>query len=97
MLTIDEVKHLAKMSNLTLTEEEVEMYRNQLANILDYVKELNALDTENVNPTFHVANSINRFQDTPNYEKETLSNEMALKNAKKTANGYILSKSKLKG
>lgn len=97
MLTTEEVKHLAKISNLKLTDQEIETYRLQLTEIFEYVKTLNSVDTDNVEPTFHVTSSKNRFQSASNNEKETLTNDLALKNAKKTFNGYIVGKSKLKG
>jgi len=97
MLSTKDIKHLAKISDLKLTDSEVDMYCKQLGEVLDYIKILDSIDTKNVQPTFHVGNSTNRFQSKENYEKETLSNELALKNAKKKDGGYIVGKSMLKG
>jgi len=97
MLTKADIKHLAKISDLTLTDKEIEMYRSQLTKILDYVKILNSIDTDGVEPTFHVTKSINVYQSERNYEQETLPIDLVLKNANKTKDGYIIGKSKLKG
>ena len=47
-LTTDQVKHIAKLSRLHLTDEEVETYRTQLDSILEYVEQLGAADTSGV-------------------------------------------------
>ncbi|MBI5135528.1 Asp-tRNA(Asn)/Glu-tRNA(Gln) amidotransferase subunit GatC [Candidatus Uhrbacteria bacterium] len=54
MLNIDEVKKIANLARLHLTDEEVELYRGQLSSILDYVGQLKEVDTSNVEPTSQV-------------------------------------------
>jgi aspartyl-tRNA(Asn)/glutamyl-tRNA(Gln) amidotransferase subunit C len=51
-LTKEEVEHIAKLARLELTDEQKELYRSQLSNILDYIAKLNELDTKDVPPTF---------------------------------------------
>lgn len=58
-LTRDQVKHVAKLANLQLTEEEEEKYSQQLSKILDYVEQLNEVDTSQVKPTFNVSGQEN--------------------------------------
>ena len=48
-----EVKKVAKLARLDLTEKEVEEFTSQLSAILDYVAKMNELDTENVEPLAH--------------------------------------------
>jgi len=50
----DDVVYLAGLSNLSLTDEEVESLQGDLGNILDYVGQLSSLDTEGVEPTYQV-------------------------------------------
>lgn len=50
----DDVVYLARLSNLSLTDDEVESLQGDLANILDYVGQLSSLDTEGVEPTYQV-------------------------------------------
>jgi len=53
-LTLEEVQHIADLARLRLTEEEVELYREQLSTILDYFAQLQSLDTSGILPTSSV-------------------------------------------
>ena len=48
MITIKDVEHVAKLARLELTEEEKEKETKQLGAILDYVQQMNEVDTSNV-------------------------------------------------
>lgn len=43
-----DVKKVAKLAHLEITEEEVELYTPQMANIVKYVEQLNELETDEV-------------------------------------------------
>ena len=45
-----DVKKVATLAHLEITDEEVAMYTPQMAEIVKYVEQLNELDTENVEP-----------------------------------------------
>jgi len=49
----EEVEHVALLARLELTEEETEVYTEQLNSILEYAAILESLDTEQVVPTSH--------------------------------------------
>ena len=53
-LTIAEVEHIASLARLNLTDAEVARFREQLSAILDYVAQLQALDTSDIPPTSSV-------------------------------------------
>ncbi len=53
-LTLAEVEHIADLARLRLTEDEKARYRQQLSAILDYVAQLQALDTSGIPPTSSV-------------------------------------------
>ena len=53
-ITGKEVEYVAKLARLKLTEQEKELFTEQLDSILDYMGKLNELDTENVPSTSHV-------------------------------------------
>ncbi|WP_456460143.1 Asp-tRNA(Asn)/Glu-tRNA(Gln) amidotransferase subunit GatC [Desulfurobacterium sp.] len=53
-LSKEEVRHIALLSRLSLTEEEVEMFQEQLSDILTFVEKLNELDTESIDPKFQI-------------------------------------------
>lgn len=50
----EDVDHVANLARLSLTEEEREKMTRELNSILGHVDKLNQLDTEGVQPTFHV-------------------------------------------
>ena len=50
-LPIEQVEHIANLARLELTPEELAQYQEQLSDILDYFKQLQAIPTENIRPT----------------------------------------------
>jgi len=52
-ISFDEVKRIAHLARLELSEEEAQTYTDELSKILDYFASLKEVDTENVQPTFH--------------------------------------------
>jgi aspartyl-tRNA(Asn)/glutamyl-tRNA(Gln) amidotransferase subunit C len=50
-LTIEQVKHVAHLARLSLTNEEVERYREQLSAVLEYADMLDEVDTSSIPPT----------------------------------------------
>lgn len=50
-LTADEVRHIARLARVALSDDEVEQLREQLSGILDHFAVLNDVDTEGVPPT----------------------------------------------
>jgi len=50
-LTVEEVRHIAKLARLDLTREEEERYREQLSAILEYAARLAQVDTSAIPPT----------------------------------------------
>ncbi len=53
-ITEKEVRYVADLANLALTEEEIQRYRSDLDEILTYVDKLNELDTSRVEPMAQV-------------------------------------------
>lgn len=89
-LSLDQVKHIAKLANLALTSEEEEKYSEQLSNILDYIEQLNQVDTENIEPTFNVSGQNNVMrEDEPII---CLSQEQALQNTSVKKDGMFETK-----
>ncbi len=50
-ITREEVRHIAELAKLNLTEAEETLYLEQLSAILDYAQRLTALDTKAIPPT----------------------------------------------
>ena len=78
---IDEaqVRKVAKLSRLALTEAEVQEFTGQLSAILGYVEKMNELDTEGIEPLAHCLPVSNVFRD--DCVTESLGTEKALANA----------------
>ena len=53
-LSINEVVRIAELARLKLSPEEIERYRDQLSDILEYAERLQSLDTSDIPPTSSV-------------------------------------------
>ena len=58
-LTKEEILHIAKLANLSLSDDEIERYSTQLSEILKYVEKLGEVNTENVEPMTHTIDAKN--------------------------------------
>jgi aspartyl-tRNA(Asn)/glutamyl-tRNA(Gln) amidotransferase subunit C len=85
IVTKKDIQHIAFLSRLNLSEEEIITYEQQLENILEYMTKLREVNTDNVEPVSHIIlllkNKIpletNYREDVPidsNLQKEILSN-----------------------
>jgi aspartyl-tRNA(Asn)/glutamyl-tRNA(Gln) amidotransferase subunit C len=57
-----DVEHVATLSRLALTDDEIEQLIGELGAILDYAAEVSALDTADVPPTAHPLPLVNVFR-----------------------------------
>jgi|EndMetStandDraft_3_1072993.scaffolds.fasta_scaffold75254_1 aspartyl-tRNA(Asn)/glutamyl-tRNA(Gln) amidotransferase subunit C len=62
-ITTNDVRHLAQLSNLQLSDDEITSLQTDLANILDYIDQLNEIDTSGVEPTYQVTGLENVWRD----------------------------------
>ncbi|MEH7117541.1 Asp-tRNA(Asn)/Glu-tRNA(Gln) amidotransferase subunit GatC [Neobacillus vireti] len=86
-ISTEQVKHVANLARLAITEEEVEKFTKQLDKIITFAEQLNELDTENVKPTYHVLDMKNVLrEDIP---QKGLPREEVLKNAPEHQDGQI--------
>lgn len=58
-LNVEQVRHIAKLARLGLSEDELKKFSTQLTNILQYVEVLGEVDTSNVEPTNQVTGLTN--------------------------------------
>lgn len=94
-LNKEEVQKVAKLANLTLSPEEVEKFSGQLSKILDYIEELNQVDTLGVEPCFNVVSKENVLRE--DIEEVGLTQEEALANTQLKKDGFFVSKGVFKG
>lgn len=53
-LTNDDVRHVAKLARITLSEEQLEQFTLQLGSVFQHLDTLSEVDTENVEETAQV-------------------------------------------
>lgn len=74
-----DVRHVAHLARLTVSDEEVARYAGQLSAILDYMEQLNELNTEDIPPTAHPLPLANVMRD--DVVRESTPTDAALSNA----------------
>jgi aspartyl-tRNA(Asn)/glutamyl-tRNA(Gln) amidotransferase subunit C len=82
-----QVRKVAKLSRLDLSEEEIEEFTGQLSAILDYVAKMNELDTTEVEPLAHCLPISNVLRE--DVVKESLGTEKTLANAPQRDGGFF--------
>jgi aspartyl-tRNA(Asn)/glutamyl-tRNA(Gln) amidotransferase subunit C len=60
-LSADQVRKVARLSRLAVSDDRVEEYRAKLAAVLGYMERLQELDLSGVEPMTNVAGAVNRF------------------------------------
>ena len=66
----EDILHLADLSNFSMSDAEIESIGSDLENIINYISELNELDTEGVEPTYQVFEMENVWRDDEIKEQE---------------------------
>jgi len=83
-----DVRDVARLARIQLTDEEATTFQAQLASVLEYVEQLSELDVSHVEPTAHAAPVFNVFrEDVP---RPGLSRESVLANAPHAANNLVV-------
>ncbi|WP_070120943.1 Asp-tRNA(Asn)/Glu-tRNA(Gln) amidotransferase subunit GatC [Bacillus marinisedimentorum] len=83
----DQVKHVAHLARLSITEDEAEVFTKQLDNIISFAEQLNELDTTDVEPTTHVLDMKNVLRE--DNARKWLTQEEALLNAPDKQDGQV--------
>ena len=78
-LSHDEVRRIAELAKLDLTDDEIALYAGQLSNILQYFESLKAIDTSHIAPTASVLPLKNVFR--PDVAGVPLKPEEVIRNA----------------
>jgi len=84
----EEIKYVANLARINLSEKETTLFSEQLNNILRYIEKLNQLDTKNVEPMSHALDMSNVFRQDA--IKKSLDREDALKNAPSSKDGFFV-------
>ncbi len=90
MISRKDLEHIGWLSRLELSEEDKEKYTPTLNSVLDYFGELDEVNTESIEPTYHVLPVNNVFRDdTVGVPTSSLSQEDVLSNAPKKQDGFF--------
>lgn len=82
-----QVRQVAKLSRLDLSDQEVARLSGELSSILGYIEKLGELDTDSVEPLAHCLPIHNVFRD--DVPHESLSSDKALQNAPARVDNYF--------
>ena len=100
MISKEEVKHIAKLARLGLSDKEIGEFQKELSKILDYIEKLKEVDISKVEPTSHsvLVENVMREDLPAKIFKENLGGraKKLLDLAPETKNGYLKTKSVLK-
>lgn len=90
-ITREEVTRIADLANLALTPAETDSFAVQLAAIVEYIDQLNELDTSGVEPwrTRSAGEAIHSFATRPDEVRPSLGQEKALENAPDADAGHF--------
>ena len=86
-LSADEVRYIARLARVALSDDEVQRLQEQLSDILDHFAVLNEIDTEGVPPTaqtFEMTNVLRADETAPSATRDEI-----LANAPREHDGYF--------
>ena len=83
----EEILHIAKLANLNIKDEEIDKYAKNLEDILNFVKVLNNVDTQNIEESIGTTNSFNVFR--KDEIKEFGNRDILLQNAPEQEEGMF--------
>lgn len=83
-----DVRDVARLARIELTEEEATTFQSQLGSVLEYVEQLGRLDLAGVEPTAHANPVFNVFREDK--AEPGLERQAVLANAPHTANNLVV-------
>lgn len=86
-ISSEQVRHVANLARLEISEEETESFRKQLDKMITFAEQLNELDTDGVEPTSHVLGMKNVMRE--DVANQGLPQSEVVKNAPDHQDGYI--------
>lgn len=90
IISKNDVKHVAKLAKLELSDHEINKFSKQLSEIVTYVKELEKVDTSKVEPTSQTTGLENISRKDEGNSESILTQEEALSGSDATHNGYFV-------
>ncbi len=72
----EDILHLADLSKLSLSEEEIASLEKDLQGIINYISQISELDTSNVEPTYQVFEMVNVWREDAIIEQDATREEL---------------------
>jgi len=88
-ISLKQIEHIAKLSGLEISQKETKLFSNQLSEILNYVSELNKINTNQVEPFFQTTDLENIWRDDIVKPSE-IKKETFLSNASKQEDDFMI-------
>lgn len=89
-LSKKDVKYVARLAKLELTSGEIDKFKGQLSKVIDYVSELEEVDTSNVEPTSQTTGLSNVVREDRIDANQSLSVEDTVSGSEKIHNNYFV-------
>ncbi|MAZ96569.1 MAG: Asp-tRNA(Asn)/Glu-tRNA(Gln) amidotransferase GatCAB subunit C [Flavobacteriales bacterium] len=86
-ISLEQIKHLAHLSRLEFSEEELEEMQGDMGKILDFVAQIDTLDLSGIEPLTQMSESVNVMRE--DQTKGMLEKDEALKNAPDANSDYF--------
>ena len=86
-LSVEEIRQISVLTRIAMTEDELDVMRAQMSNILDSVAILNEVNTEDVEPTGHSVNIKSVMRE--DRKQDSLTQDEALLNAPQRDGSFI--------
>lgn len=87
-ISTEDVKYVAALAKIAITDDEAAKFTKELDAILGYVQQLDAVDTTGLQPTYQVTGLTSVMRPDELIDYHTTRNDL-LKNAARTRDGYI--------
>lgn len=85
----EEVKHIAQLARIELTQEESERFSQQISDVLGYIEQLQEVDTNNVEPISQVTGQVNVFREDVVVDSSDETKNIMAENYPDKQDGYI--------
>ena len=86
-ISLEQIKHLAHLSRLEFSEEELKEMQGDMGKILDFVAQIDALDLSGIEPLTQISDSVNVMRE--DQTKGMIQKEEALRNAPDANSDYF--------
>lgn len=84
-----DVKHVAKLANLTIPDSQLKKFEKQLSTILDHINKLQEVNTDNVAETSQITGLENVMREDVSSSTRILNQDEALSNTSSKQNGFF--------